>query len=229
MADAATTSTGTGAGTGEDKNGLRQGRKLKVAHHEHARVNWGWRFLRSLCIVSGIKTLNVEDFTSLLDQLLLVDTLLLGFAINMMTASAVGKSDYLERDAWSLSMLSQGAGRPGAFPGIMSYDVVKGGALSVSFLFLSLSIALFLYVMLNLSEARESERIFEIWARYFIIPVWISLIALVAGLYYFYECYNRLVVRGSAVLVTLTKRFPAATRSRAHTAFPLVSHDARPS
>ena len=72
-------------------------------------------------IVSGANSLSVDDFTSMLDQLLLVDTLLLGFAINTMTASALSKDDYMTRDAWSMSI---GRAHPDASPGLQSYDVI---------------------------------------------------------------------------------------------------------
>jgi len=170
---------------------------LKVSHLKpRPRTNWGSRFCRSFAIVIGCKGLDVEDFTSLLDQILLVDTLLLGFAINMMTASTLGKSDYTSRDSWALSMLVEFEAHgvdPHSYPGIMSYKVVRAGSLSISLLFMSLAIALFLYVVLNLSECRESKHIFEIWARYFIFPIWLSIACLFGGLTYFYLCYNFLV------------------------------------
>lgn len=161
------------------------------SHKHWEDQNWCSRILRSLAIVFGFKGMNVDDFASTLDQILLVDTLLLGFGINLMTASALGKDDFTDRDAWSLSVLNINPDE--SYPGIMSYSVVHAGSLCVSFLFTSLGIALIVYMMLNFSEARESERMFEIWRNCFLVPVWISFICLLLGLYYFYRCYNQVV------------------------------------
>ncbi len=140
--------------------------------------------------------MSVDDFTSLLDQLLLVDTLLLGFVINLMTASALSKDDFVARDEWSLEQLSHatdGNNPPSSYPGIMSYEVVRSGSLAVSLLFSSLMTALVTYNMLNLSECRESERIFKYWSRSFLILMWASSACLIVGLYYFYDCYKSIV------------------------------------
>ena len=117
--------------------------------------------LLSLRIVFLGKYISIEDFTSLLDQLLLVDTLLLGFSISLMTGTTLEKQSYLDRDAWGVSLALQNnpnnITRP-HYGTIQSYYVVQAGVLSVSFLFMSLGLALAAYLMLNLSEARESKR-----------------------------------------------------------------------
>ena len=164
---------------------------------EHVQKNMCQKLWLAICICFFGKSLSVEDFTSLLDQLLLVDTLLLGFVINMMTASTLGKSDFADRDAWSLELtierneLQRGSGAGGG--GLLSYFVVERGTVAVSFLFISLGLGLFVYLCLNLSEARESERIFKLWSTFFLIPVGCAYFCLFAGLYYFYECYNHMV------------------------------------
>jgi len=116
----------------------------------------------------------------------LVDTLLLGFAINTMTASALSKDDYMTRDAWSMSI---GRAHPDASPGLQSYDVVEYGTLAVSLLFISLGLGVALYIVLNMSEARESARTFQIWSKCFVLPLWMGYGCLYAGLYFFYRCY----------------------------------------
>merc|ERR1719160_2260377 len=44
--------------------------------------------------------------------------------------------------------------------------------------------------MLNLSEARESERIFRMWSRCFLVPLYLAIILLIVGLFFFYDLYD---------------------------------------
>ena len=164
--------------------------------HEPGRETTMRRMWRSFSIAFLGKHMSVDDFTSMLDQLLLVVTLLLGFVINNMTASALGKDDYTARDAWAVSFAamayghdSSGTSDVGNVPNVQSYEVIQAGCLSISLLILSLSMGLGLYLALNMSAARESEEVFAVWAKVYLPVLWASYGALIAAIFFFYENY----------------------------------------
>lgn len=145
------------------------------------------------------KALDLDDLTSLLDQLLLISTLMLGFTIANMTGSSLAKADYIERDAWAMGfgahLESFDPMNPAATDGysMQSYPVILYGQLSVGCFFISIGFAISTYIALNLSYAREDADIFSAWSKFFLPFVYLGWAFNIGGIIFFFLNYDAIV------------------------------------
>ena len=145
------------------------------------------------------KALDLDDLTSLLDQLLLISTLMLGFTIANMTGSSLAKADYIERDAWAMGfgahLESFDPVNPAATDGysMQSYPVILYGQLSVGCFFISIGFAISTYIALNLSYAREDADIFSAWSKFFLPFVYLGWAFNIGGIIFFFLNYDAIV------------------------------------
>ena len=139
----------------------------------------------------GLNLMSTGGLTSLLDRLLLVDTLLLGFTVLLLSCS-ISKDDLVAQDGWwseAFSNLDQGDERR-ADISLPSSFMLLYGELAVSELFVSIAIAISIYFCMSFSAVRESEVVADRFLAWFKLPAVLSFCLMLAGLVHFYMCFD---------------------------------------
>ena len=139
----------------------------------------------------GLNLMSMGDLSSLLNVLLLVDTLLLGFTV-LLLSSSVTKDDLLAQDGWwseAFSNLDDGDWRK-ADVSLPSSFMLLYGELAVSELFVSITIAISIYFCMSFSAVRQSDVVADRFLAWFKLPAMLSFCLMVAGLIHFYTCFD---------------------------------------
>ncbi len=146
----------------------------------------------------NVMSVSVGDLEGLVDTLLMLDTLMVGFLVAMLTQGSYSKDDVMKRDAFFMAVgvadMSHDPAKANATHAeIESHFIQQHGQVGVAFYFLSIACGVTTYVNLNLSRAREDGEAGRRFARAFVLVVLVGYILMILGLVNFYLCYARII------------------------------------
>ena len=125
-------------------------------------------------------TVSVDDMSSLLDTLLLLDSLMLAALIALLTQISASKQEIMENDALNFRAVMMENGIFETSIPVNSHYILFFGQLALGCLFLSIACAITAYLNLNLSRAREDDEIRVRFAHYF-MPIILAAYAFFVG------------------------------------------------
>ena len=135
-------------------------------------------------------TISVDDITSMIDTLLLLDTLMLGFLIALLTQSSAGKSDFMERDGFNFRTVLVENNIFESHVKIESHYILTFGQVGCCCYFVSIGFGVATYLNLNFSRAREDEEILDRFAAFFVPFIVLGYLCFLAGLFIFFICFQ---------------------------------------
>ena len=134
----------------------------------------------------NVMSLSVDDITSTVDTLLLLDTLMLGFLIALLTQSSAGKSDFIEADAISFRTTLVENDIFETSVQIYSHYILVWGQVGCCCFFASIGFGVTTYLNLNLSRAREDDEIRDRFSRHFLPFILLGYVFFLIGLCAFF-------------------------------------------
>ena len=135
----------------------------------------------------------MDDFVSLVDTLLLLDTLMLGFLIALLTQSSAGKSDLLERDGFNFRTVLADNNIHEEVVKINSHYILVYGQFGVCCFFLSIACGVGTYLNLNFSRSREDDEILSRFSKYFLPFIIVGYGAFMGGLIFFFVSFQAIL------------------------------------
>ena len=113
-----------------------------------------WRSIRHM-----IAFVSMDDLYSLIDQLLLLSTLMAGFAVALMTGSSVGLEEFAQADSFNFRATFIDNDLEEDMVTINSHELLWNGQLASACFFTSIATGVSTYLNLNLSRAREDQEL----------------------------------------------------------------------
>ena len=147
-----------------------------------------WRSIRHM-----IAFVSMDDLYSLIDQLLLLSTLMAGFAVALMTGSSVGLEEFAQADSFNFRATFIDNELEEDMVTINSHELLWNGQLASACFFTSIATGVSTYLNLNLSRAREDQELGKRFAQVFTFVVLFGYLSFFTGLYYFFTSFQNVL------------------------------------
>ena len=140
--------------------------------------------------IDHASSISMSDITSLLDILLLMDTLMAGFQIALLTAPAIERTDIMGRDAFNFKTTLVENNLDELFIPVASHHILLNGMVATTAFFTSIAVGISTYLNFNLSRAREDAEVGDRFSKWFLPFVLFGYICFITGIFFFFMCFT---------------------------------------